>query len=71
MLGKDNKTLAAKEWRIESTCPELLFALAPYRCSGGHQHVDSLGSFLTYTACYTSFMSKIIAHVLLAVNCRN
>ena len=68
MLGKDGKTPVAKEWRIESTCPELLHALAPYRCSGGHQHTRAVGKFLTYTACYTPFLSKIITLVLLAAS---
>ena len=67
MLGKDGETLVAKEWRIESTCPELLYALAPYRCSGGHRHVHSLGKFLTSTACYTPFMCRFITQVLISV----
>ena len=71
MLGQDNKTLVAKEWRIESTCTELLYALAPYRCAGGHEHLVCMGKFLSYTACYTPFMGKLIAHVLLGINCRN
>ena len=66
MLGKDCKTPVSKEWRIESTCTKLLYALAPYRCSGGHQHANVLGTFLTNTACYTPFMSQIIVQVLMA-----
>ena len=68
MCGKDNKTLAAKEWRIESTCPELLFALAPYRCAGGHEHLVCMGKFLSYTACYTPFLCKVIVQVLMALD---
>ena len=65
MLGKDGQTPVSKEWRIVSTCTVLLHALAPYRCSGGHQHADALGTFLTYTACYTPFMCQIIVQVLM------
>ena len=66
MFGKDGCSLVAKEWRIETTSQELIRALSPYRCSGGHHHAYSLGTFLGYTACYTPFMGKLIAYVLLA-----
>ena len=66
MVGKDGSTPVAKEWRIETTSRELLSALAPYRCSGGHRHVHSLGKFLSNTACYPTFLAKLVAHVLLA-----
>ena len=68
MLGKDGRTPVAKEWRIETTSPELINALTPYRCSGGHRHVHSLGKFLSYTACYPPFLAKFITHVLLATS---
>ena len=56
----------AKEWRIETTSDELRAALRPYRCSGGHEHGESLGSGLWRTAIYPTFLATLIAEVLLA-----
>ena len=44
MMDKEGEKPLAKQWRIESTSAELLVALAPYKCSGGHEHGEALGS---------------------------
>lgn len=52
-LKNPSGELLAKAWRIESTSKELLQALAPFKCSGGHAHGVSLGNnILDKTACY-------------------
>ena len=56
MMDKEGEKPLAKQWRIESTSAELLVALAPYKCSGGHEHGEALGSGrLWRTASYTPF----------------
>ncbi len=59
----DEKPLA-KQWRVESTSAELLSALTPYKCAGGHEHGISLGN-LERTASYTPFFCTLVAEVLL------
>ena len=58
--------LLAKEWRIESSSFPLLASLEPYKCPGGHEHGESLGSGrLWRTAKYTPFLAQLVATVLL------
>ena len=59
--------LLAKEWRVESTCWALLAAMEPYKCAGGHEHGQCLGSNkLWRTAAYPPFFAKLVATALLA-----
>ena len=40
----DGEKLLAKEWRIESSCVNMLVALEPYTCPKRHEHGQSIGS---------------------------
>ena len=65
-LTDKNGTLIAKEWMIESTSARLREVLRPYRCSGGHDHADSMGgNRLWRTAIYTPMLAALIAEALL------
>ena len=59
--------LLAKEWRVESSSFKLLESLEPYKCPGGHEHGESLGSNrLWRTACYPAFFASLVAAALVA-----
>ena len=56
--------LLAKEWRIESSSFPLLASLEPYKCPGGHEHGESLGSGRLWRgAKYPPFLAQLVATV--------
>ena len=58
--------LLAKEWRIESSSFPLLAALEPYKCPGGHEHGESIGSGkLWRTAKYPPLFAQLVTPPLL------
>ena len=58
--------LLAKEWMIQSSSKELLAQLKPYKCSGGHEHGECLGTNrLWRTAIYPVLMVTAVAEALL------
>ena len=66
-MGLSDRTghnLLAKEWRIETTAERLRMALGPYKCSGGHDHVEALGD-LGRTSTYTPFFAVVVAEAIL------
>ncbi len=63
-LVDNNGLPLPKGWRIETASDELRVVLKPYRCSGGHEHGQSLGSGLWRTAIYPAFLATLIGEVL-------
>ena len=57
--------LQAKEWMIETSSDNLRNVLGPYKCSGGHEHAESMGgSKLWKTAIYTPMLAALCCEAL-------